>query len=69
MFESRISVGATENLPRREKSHAKTVAWSYDMEGARCKVSRSCLDRHFKKEELESVGQMSKVCAKIFLKC
>ena len=31
--ESRISAGATEKLPGREKPHAKTVAWSYDMEG------------------------------------
>ena len=33
MFESRISAGATEKLPGWEKLHAKTVAWSYDMEG------------------------------------
>ena len=33
MFESRISPGATEKLPGREKPHAKTVAWSFDMEG------------------------------------
>ena len=31
MFESRISAGATEKLPRRKKSHAKTAAWFYDM--------------------------------------
>ena len=31
MFESRISAGATEKLPIT--SQAKTVAWSYDMEG------------------------------------
>ena len=31
MFESRISAGATEKLPRWEKPHAKTVA-SCDME-------------------------------------
>ena len=33
MFESQISAGATEKLPGWEKPHAKTVAWSYDMEG------------------------------------
>ena len=33
MFESRISAGATEKLPGWEKPDAKTVAWSYDMEG------------------------------------
>ena len=33
MFESRVPAGATEKLPGWEKPHAKTVAWSYDMEG------------------------------------
>ena len=33
MFESRISAGAMEKLPGWAKPHAKTVAWSYDMEG------------------------------------
>ena len=33
IFESRISAGATEQLPGWEKSHAKTVEWSCDMEG------------------------------------
>ena len=33
MFESRISVEATEKLPGWDKPHAKTDAWSYDMEG------------------------------------
>ena len=43
MFESRISAGATEKLPGWEKPHAKTVAWSYDMEGhARKGVERYC---------------------------
>ena len=32
MFGSRISAGATEKLSGWEGSHAKTVAWSYDME-------------------------------------
>ena len=33
MFESRISATATENIPGWENLHAKTVAWSYDIEG------------------------------------
>ena len=33
MFESRTSAGATEKLPGWDKPHAKTVVWSYDMEG------------------------------------
>ena len=87
MFEPRISVGATEKLPGWEKLHAKTVAWSYDMEGhgQKCverycklanektgqlhKVSSPCLDDHRFKEELESVGELSKVCSQIVLKC
>ena len=32
MFESRISAGATEQLPGWEKTQAKTVAWSYVLE-------------------------------------
>ena len=34
------------------------------------KVSTPCLDdHHFKKEELESVGELSNVCSQIVLKC
>ena len=34
------------------------------------KVSAPCLDdHHFKKEELESVGEESEVCSRIVLKC
>ena len=40
MFESRISAGA-ENLPGWDKLHAKTVAWSYDMEGH----PKKCVER------------------------
>ena len=43
MFESRISASATEKLLGLEKSHAKTVAWSCDMEGhAKKCVERCC---------------------------
>ena len=41
MFESHISAGATEKLPGWEKPHAKTVAWSHDMEGH----ARKCIER------------------------
>ena len=76
MCESRISAGATQKLPGWRKPHAKTVAWSYVMEGhaKNCverycevankkteqlyKVSTPCLvDHHFKKAELETVGE------------
>ena len=88
MFEPRISAGTTEKSPGCEQPHAKTIAWSYDMEGhaQKCverycelankkteqlyKVSSLCLDdHHFKKEELESDGVLSKVCSQIVLMC
>ena len=43
MFESQISVGATEKLPVCEKSHAKTVAWSCGVEGRAQKMRRAIL--------------------------
>ena len=67
MFESRISAGATENLPCSE--NLSISSWSYDMEGhaKKCverygelankttqqlyKVSTPCLDDHHFKEE------------------
>ena len=89
MFESLICAGATFQLPGWEKAHAKTVAWSYDMEEhaqkkcvERCcelankktkqqyKVSSPGLhDHHVKKEELESVGELSNVCPHFVLTC
>ena len=33
MFGSRVSAGANENYQGGKTPHAKTVAWSYDMEG------------------------------------
>ena len=71
MFESLISAGVTEKLPGWEKPHAKTVAWSYDLEGPAKKfVERFCelAFKKTKKEELESVGELSKVCSQIVLK-
>ena len=35
-----------------------------------CKVSTPCIDdHHFKEEKLKSVGELSKVCSQIVLKC
>ena len=35
-----------------------------------CKVSTPCTDdNHFKEEEIKSVGELSKVCSQIVLKC
>ena len=42
MFESRISAGATEELPGWDKHHAKIVAWSHDME----EHAEQCVERH-----------------------
>ena len=83
-----FSAAATEKLPGWEKPHAKTVAWSHDVEGRaqKCverycelanketeqlyKLSTPCLDDHnFKKEELETVGEVSHVSSQIVLMC
>ena len=56
MFESRISAGATEKLPGWDKFHAKTVAWSCDMEGhARKCVERYCELANNKVEQIKKV--------------
>ena len=35
-----------------------------------CKVSTPCIaDNHFKRKELKSVGELSKICSQIVLKC
>ena len=58
MFESRISAGATEKLLGWEKSHAKTVAWFYDMEGH----AKKCVDRYCEKAN-KKVEQLYRVFA------
>ena len=73
MFESRISAVRTEKLPYSE--NFRISSWSYDMEGhAKKCVERYCelankTTHHFKEEELKSVGELSKVCSQIVLKC
>ena len=85
MFESRMSAGATEKLPCSEnivfirglmtwKVMPRNV-WN-DIELANkttqqlYKVSTPCIDdHHLKEEELKSVGELSKVCSQIILKC
>ena len=84
MFESRFCAGATEKLPSSGRPDANISTWSYDMEGhaKKCverlaskttrhlyKVSTPCLDDRQLKEELRSVGELSKVCSQIVLKC
>ena len=42
MFESRISAGATEELPWSGKLDADIFSWSYDMEGH----AKKCVERY-----------------------
>ena len=56
------------------KGMRKKVRWEMNWRTKKTeqlhKVSSLCLDdHHFKKEELEAVGEMSKVCSQIVLKC
>ena len=56
MFESRISAGATGKLPGWENPHAKTMAWSYDLEGhVRKCVESYCELANEKTEQLYKV--------------
>ena len=52
MFESRISVGATEKLLGWEKPHAKTVAWSYPY-GRSCEEVRRTILRTGEDDQLQ----------------
>ena len=56
MFESRVSAWATEKSPGWEQSIAKTVAWSYGMEGH----AKKCVDR-FCESAHKNVEQQYKV--------
>ena len=81
MFESWISAGATAKLHSSGKPEANISTWSYDMEGhAKKCVERYCelankttqqLHHHFK-EELGSVGELSKSmfsnCSEMFVR-
>ena len=80
-FESRISVGASsENIRISSWSYDMEVMPKKCVERY-CelanrttqqlyKVSTPCIDdHHFKEEELKSVGELSKTCSQIVLKC
>ena len=59
MFESRISSGATEKSPGREKPHAETVAWSCDVEGhAKIRVERYIVSWQTKRQKSFTVSQL-----------
>ena len=85
MFESRISGGAEKlpcseifrisSWSYDVEGHAKKCVERYCKLANRttqqlCKVSTPCIDdHHFKEEEMKSVGELSKVCSLIVLKC
>ena len=84
MFESCISATATEKLPGWEntpkllrgptRDAQKCIERFCELANKKVehlhKVSCVCLDDHqIKKEELESIGNLSKVCSKNVLKC
>ena len=85
MFESRISAGRTEKYHTRilrisslsydMEGHAKKCVERYCELANKTtqqlyKVSTPCIDdHHFKEKELKSVGELSKVCSQIVLKC
>ena len=46
-----VLLGQTKNLPGWEKPHAKTVAWSYDLEGRAQKCVERCCELVNKKVE------------------
>ena len=52
-----FSVGATEKLPGWEEPHAKTVAWSYDMEGH----AKKCVERYCGEFANKNTVQLYKV--------
>ena len=85
MFESRISAGAAEQLPCSDTifdSLRGPMTWKVmprnvwnDIVSWQTRTTQqlhkvSCIDdHHFKEEELKSVGELSKVCSQIVLKC
>ena len=85
MFESRISAGATEKLPCSENVCISSWSHDTEGHAKKCverhcelanrttrqlyKVSTPCIDDHHFKEEMKSVGDLSKVCSQIVLKC
>ena len=80
VFESRISAGEPKNYHARKiivflqgptiwKVMPRNV-WNDKTTQQLYKVATPCIDdHHFKEEELKSVGELSKVCSQIVLKC
>ena len=85
LCESRISAGTTEKLPCSENLSVSSWSHDMEGHATKyadrhCelankttqqlyKVRASCIDHHFKEEELKTVGGLSKICSQIVLKC
>ena len=76
MFESRISAWAMENSVS-EKSDANISSWAYQTEGhaKKCEerycelASKTSQQQHSRNTKRWNVGELSKVCSHIVLKC
>ena len=62
MFESRISAGATEKLPGCEEPHAKSVAWSHNVEGHAPNALKDTANWRTKKKNKEQLYKVSSPC-------
>ena len=85
MFESRISAGELEKFPYPQNIRISSWSYDMEGHAKKCverycelankttqqlyKISTPCLDDHHFKEELKSVGELSKVCSQIVLNC
>ena len=64
MFESRISAGATDNLPSSVKLDANISTWSFDMEGH----ANKCVERYCELAN-KTTQQLCKVLCKVLTPC
>ena len=85
MFESRISARETENLPFPQNLRISSWSYDMEGHAKKCverycelankttqqlyKVSTPCIDDHHFKEEMKSVGELSKVSSQTVPKC
>ena len=55
-YSREFSAGATQKLPGWDKTHPKTGAWSYDMEGH----AQTCVERHCERENKKTGATVQK---------
>ena len=60
MFKSRISEGATENMPDSGKGNGTVIAWSYDMAGHAHKCVERCCE--LANKHIEQLYKVSTLC-------